>query len=91
MAARDYGCQQPFVQLITNYELSMSKVISMKLHLSLDTLSGIFLAASPWIFGFAKEVFIPHLILGVLEICAVVMTKTTDTNNYRNSVHSHAL
>lgn len=63
--------------LITRYELGMAKVISMKTHLTLDVLSGILLAASPWIFGFADRVYLPHLILGIIEIGAGLMTKTT--------------
>ena len=35
--------------LMTNYELGMTKVISMRTHLGLDMMSGIFLALSPWI------------------------------------------
>lgn len=61
--------------LITSYELGMAKVISMKSHLALDVLSGIVLAASPWIFGFAHRVYMPHLVLGIIEICAGLMTK----------------
>lgn len=62
--------------LFTDYELSASRNISMKTHLGLDTVSAIFLAASPWLFGFADFVFWPHLILGLLELGAVAMTET---------------
>lgn len=61
--------------LFTNYELSISKSISMRTHLTLDIISGIFLAASPWIFGFSEYVYLPHLIFGLLEIGAGVMTE----------------
>src|SRR5690242_16254733 len=62
--------------LMTDYELSLARTISMKTHLTLDLLSGILLAASPWIFGFADYVYLPHLVLGILEIGASLMTKT---------------
>jgi hypothetical protein len=38
-------------------------------------MSGILLAASPWIFGFADTVYLPHLILGIAEIGAALMTQ----------------
>lgn len=61
--------------IITDYELGLLKILSMKVHLMIDLISGIFLAASPWIFGFADEVYLPHLILGVIEIGASLCTK----------------
>lgn len=61
--------------MITDYELGLLKIISMKVHLWIDLVAGIFLAASPWIFGFAQEVYLPHLILGILEIGASLMTQ----------------
>lgn len=75
--------------LITDYELSISKTISMKTHLTLDVLSGIFLAASPWIFGFNDYVYLPHLILGIAEIGAGLMTETTSRHGYTTSHHAH--
>jgi hypothetical protein len=62
--------------LVTDYELGATKGISMKTHLTLDLLAGIVLAASPWIFGFAEYVYLPHLILGIMEMGAALMTKT---------------
>jgi hypothetical protein len=61
--------------LLTNYEMGVMKTISMSTHLTLDLMSGIFLAASPWIFGFADTVYLPHLILGIAEIGAALMTQ----------------
>jgi hypothetical protein len=62
--------------LMTDYEMGATRGISMRTHLMLDLLSGIFLAASPWIFGFADYVYVPHLVLGILEIGASLMTRT---------------
>ena len=79
--------------LFTNYELSLSRMIPMKTHLTLDVLSGVFLAASPWIFNFDEYVYLPHLILGILEIGAGVMTESTprysesDSNMRRGHAH----
>ncbi len=62
--------------LLTNYELGVFRMISMRTHLALDMVGGIFLAVSPWLFGFADYVWQPHLILGILEIGAVLMTRS---------------
>ena len=60
--------------LLTNYELGFLKIIPMKGHLALDIFSGIFLAASPWLLGFADIVYMPHLVLGIIEIGAALFT-----------------
>lgn len=60
--------------LCTNYELGVFKLLSFRGHLALDTLSGIFLALSPWLFQFADRVWLPHVVLGVLELGAVLLT-----------------
>ena len=49
----------------------------MPVHLGLDAAAGLLLAASPWLFGFAEFVYLPHLILGILEMGAALMTETT--------------
>ena len=77
--------------LLTDYEMGVSKTISMKTHLTLDMVSGIFLAVSPWIFGFSDEVYVPHLILGLLEVGAAMMTKTTPSNNFSSVKRSTAV
>src|SRR5690606_32275896 len=62
--------------LLTDYELGLAKAISMKTHLSIDLIAGVFVAASPWLLGFSDRVFLPHLIFGIAEIGAVMMTRT---------------
>jgi hypothetical protein len=81
--------------LFTNYEYSIAKSISMRTHLNLDLASGIFLAASPWIFGFSEYVYLPHLILGIAEIGAALMTETSskyagEVADQRGGTHRHA-
>src|SRR5687768_13612725 len=58
--------------LMTDYELGAMRVLSMPTHLMIDMLSGIFLAASPWIFGFDDRVYLPHLIVGLMEMVVVI-------------------
>jgi hypothetical protein len=65
------------MSIMTDYELSLAKVIPMPLHLGVDAAGGLLLAASPWLFGFADQVFWPHLIIGLMEIGVSLMTHTT--------------
>jgi hypothetical protein len=62
--------------LLTDYELGAYRTLSMNTHLWLDGIGGAFLAASPWLFGFDDIVFLPHLVLGLLEIAAALTTET---------------
>lgn len=60
--------------LFTNYELGVIRTIPMGTHLMLDYVSGALLAASPWFLGFADEVWVPHLVFGLLEIGTAAFT-----------------
>jgi hypothetical protein len=62
------------MSLMTDYELSLARVIPMPMHLGVDVLGGILLAASPWLFGFSGRIYLPHLILGLVEIGTALMT-----------------
>jgi hypothetical protein len=62
--------------LLTDYELGVAHVIPMPIHLLIDLIGGVVLAASPWLFGFADDIWWPHVVLGVLEIGASLMTRT---------------
>ncbi|MCW8085920.1 SPW repeat domain-containing protein [Sabulicella glaciei] len=63
--------------LLTDYELGVMRMIPMSVHLTMDIAMGVLLAASPWLFGFADRVFWPHLLIGLCEIAAGFMTRTT--------------
>src|SRR3954464_15766143 len=67
------GAATIMMSLLTRYELSIAKVIPMGVHLGVDFAAGALLAASPWLFGFAQEVYLPHLIVGLMEIAVVLM------------------
>jgi MFS superfamily sulfate permease-like transporter len=69
------GASAIVYSLFTNYELGVIKIIPMNIHLMLDSLSGIFLAVSPWLLGFSDKVFLPHLIFGLIEIGTTVITR----------------
>ena len=61
--------------LMTDFEYSLSNSISIPAHLGVDIVAGIVLAASPWIFGFSDIVWIPHVVLGAIEILAALTTQ----------------
>jgi hypothetical protein len=57
------------VSLIARKDLVIvSKIFSMRAHLALDTILGVLLVLSPWIFGFYHVVSFPHIMVGGLEI-----------------------
>ncbi len=78
------GISAVLYSIITNYELGFFKIISFKTHLLIDALSGILLASSPWFFGFAGDIYIPHFLFGLLEIVVVIFTKTNTSMNFKN-------
>ncbi|CAN5846931.1 SPW repeat protein [soil metagenome] len=71
--------------LVTDYELSVARMLSMPAHLGLDIAGGAVLALSPWLFGFADEVWAPHLIFGILEIGASLLTQQVQGVTARSS------
>lgn len=62
----------------TNYEGGfLGHAVSMRMHLTMDALIGIFLAVSPWLFGFADEgtnAWLPFLAIGLGEIGTAAAT-----------------
>lgn len=56
-------------------------VVPMKLHIAMDVIMGAFLAASPWLFGFADEeanAWVPHLVVGLAIVGYALVTRTDD-------------
>ena len=74
--------------LLTDYELGAARVIAMPVHLGIDIASGFLLAASPWLFGFAQEVYWPHLILGLIEVGTAAVTDPRPHGHHAQPVHS---
>ncbi len=62
--------------LLTDYELGVARVLSMRAHLLLDLAGGVLLAASPWLFGFNDRVWLPHVGFGLFSVAASLMTRT---------------
>jgi hypothetical protein len=70
--------------LLTRYELSLAKVIPYPIHLVLDVLVGLVLLASPWLFGFANQIWWPHVLVGLLSFLVVALSWST-----RGSARAH--
>lgn len=62
--------------LFTDYELGAVRKLQMPAHLLLDAVGGILLAASPWILGFDDRVWMPHVVLGAVEVVTAAITNT---------------
>jgi len=76
------GVLMLIMSFLTDYEGGGKKVISMSSHLNMDVFTGLLLAASPWLLNFDEQVYLPHLVIGILEIGAGLFTE-------RESQHSH--
>lgn len=75
-AAIVFGAGAILYSLVTVYELGLLRVIPMSLHLAIDGVAGVILAASPWLFGFSHEVVWPHLLFGLFSVAASLVTRT---------------
>lgn len=65
--------------LFTKYEWGVFKMLPMPYHLVIDFLASLFLAISPWLFGFSGEalnVWLPHVVVGVAVILVVLVSQT---------------
>jgi hypothetical protein len=61
--------------LLTDYELGLSPQLTMRTHLVLDTINGLLLLSSPWLFDFEDYVWQPHLFIGLTELLVVFFSK----------------
>jgi len=63
--------------LITDNGLNIACYISMRRHLTADLILGLFLMASPWLFGFhdkGASAWLPHLLIGLIVVAASLAT-----------------
>jgi hypothetical protein len=82
------GASVIIYSLFTDYELSVSKSISMKTHLTLDIFGGVLLLVSPWLFGFSDYIIWPHVVFGTLEIIAGLTTHYVPDYKHHTTSHS---
>ena len=63
------------LSLMTRYELGAVKTVPMPAHLGMDMALGALLIVSPWLFGFADDIWWPHVLVGLMEIGIAVCTE----------------
>lgn len=74
--------------ILTDYELGLIRRLPMPVHLTADFwFAGVFLAASPWIFGFADRVYLPHVLLGAFSLAAGLLTKKEPADGGQRARH----
>jgi hypothetical protein len=76
------GGMTTVASLCTDYEMGVVPMIDMKTHIALDVMNGLFLAASPFIFGFSRKGvknWLPHVLIGLGECAVALMTDTSKT------------
>ena len=64
--------------ITTRYELGLVKLLPMRVHLMNDYVASIFLAASPWLFGFnnaSANAWMPHVIVGIAVFVFTLLTQ----------------
>lgn len=64
--------------LLTSYEWGPIKLIPMPVHLAFDVVASLFLALSPWLFGFisaAPNAWVPHVVVGITVIIVVIFSE----------------
>ena len=76
--------------LVTDNELGVVKRLQMTLHLWIDALAGLFVAASPWVFSFDQRVWVPHLVIGLLLLALAVVSHTIPGYERRGAARTGA-
>ncbi|HYG24040.1 MAG TPA: SPW repeat protein [Verrucomicrobiae bacterium] len=78
MVPRVIGVMILGMAVLTRYELGLFKLIPMPVHLAIDYVVPLILAASPWLFGFndrPANVWAPHLVVGLGSFLVALMTE----------------
>lgn len=68
------GILMALVNVFTLYEGGIIRLVSMKLHLLIDKVVGVFLIIAPWLFGFNTQTFLLHVITGAILLSVAVCT-----------------
>ena len=71
--------------LTTNFEAGVVKRVEVPVHLWTDGIVGLLLALSPWLVGFDRTTWIPHVAAGVLLVLLALVTNTVPERDRRRS------
>ena len=76
---------------ITDYTLGAVKVIPFKVHLALDAIGALALAATPFVTGQYKEgrdQWVPHVALCAFELASLAMTDPTGKGDFHGDIEA---
>ena len=59
---------------VTDYELGLTGKLPFRLHLALDVMSAGLLIAAPFLFAFSDHVWVPHLVMAMVEVSVTAIT-----------------
>ncbi|MBS1493825.1 MAG: hypothetical protein JST55_09950 [Bacteroidetes bacterium] len=71
-----------FITPMTEFRFAVIRVIPLRWHMIYDFIAGLFLMLSPWIFDFYRHVYMPHVIFGLLQIIASLVTSISKEDEY---------
>ena len=74
---------------VTDYPLGVAKLIPYKVHLAIDALGAIALAATPFVTGQWKKgrrQWVPHVALAAFELTSLVMSDPTGKGDFHGDV-----
>jgi hypothetical protein len=69
------GAMTIVMSLLTRYEFSIAKIIPFPVHLAIDVIGALALISAPWVFGFAERIWLPHVLIGAVEILVVALSR----------------
>ncbi len=86
---RAFGAIHAGYSTLTDYPVGMAKVIPFKVHLAVDALGALAVAAAPFVTGQWKKgrrQWVPHVALAAFELTSLVMTDPTGKGNFHGDV-----
>ena len=77
------GVASAALTLLTNFEIGRARILEVPMHLWADGVLGLLLALSPWLMGFDRVVWIPHVAAGIILCVAAFLTNTVPARDRR--------